>query len=91
MLKAATIRFGFVRLFFIVAFLINGAAMFANEPSVSFLVAFLTIAFVVWSIRCAKCGKSPFVKWVGTSRIGIPIPERKCSKCGQQLFVDQPE
>lgn len=91
MLKAATVRFRLFRPFFVVAFIANAAAMFASEPWVSFLVAFLTVAFVVWAVRCAKCGKSPFVKRVGTSRIGIPIPERTCSKCGQPLFGDQAE
>lgn len=88
MLKAAKVRFRFLRAFFAVAFIGNAAAQFANEPWVSFVVAFATITFVVWAIRCANCGKSPYVKWMGTSRIGIPVPELKCSKCGQHLFEE---
>lgn len=33
-------------------------------------------------IKCAKCGKSPYVLHRGPLRIGSPIPERKCSNCG---------
>jgi hypothetical protein len=90
MLRAVIIRFRFFRSFLIAGFVINGAALFFFKPFVSFVVAFLTLAFIVWCIRCVRCGKSPFVKWAGSSRIGIPIPERKCSKCGRDFFSDEP-
>lgn len=90
MQRDVIIRFKFFRSFLIVGFLINGTALFFYRPFISYLVAFLTLAWISWCIRCANCGKSPFIKWAGSARIGIPIPERKCSKCGRDFRSGEP-
>lgn len=90
MSRDVIIRFKFFRSLLIVAFLVNGAALFFYRPFVSFLVMCLTLAWLNWCIRCANCGKSPFIKWAGSARIGIPIPERKCSKCGRDFRSSEP-
>ena len=93
MQRDVIIRFKFFRSFFPVAFLLNAVAFFASfvlNPFFSFSGVALTLAWLAWCIRCANCGKSPFIKWAGTARIGIPIPECKCSKCGRDFRSSEP-
>jgi hypothetical protein len=80
----AVVRFRFFKSFFVVAFLVNGAALFVFRPLLSFIVAMATLAFIAWCIRCSNCGKSPYILWRGALRIGSAIPERTCSKCGHR-------
>lgn len=86
--KEVTVRFRFFRSFYVSVFLINAAALIFFKPFISFAAAFLAIAWIAWCIRCPTCDKSPFLKLVGSSPIGIPIPERKCSKCGRDFVTD---
>jgi transposase-like protein len=86
------VRFKFFRFFVVVAFFFNATAFFASfvfNPFISYAAAVLTLAWLTWCIQCAKCGKSPFVKWSGSLRIGIPIPESKCSKCGRYFLSNE--
>jgi hypothetical protein len=83
-----TIRLKFFRSFLVVGILVNMAAMFFFKPLVSYLVALLTLGFVAASIRCTRCGKSPYIKVRGEMRIGSPIPERICSRCGKNFMTD---
>lgn len=93
-MRDVIVRFKFFRSFVVGAFLLNAAAFFAafvfDNPFFSFAAAVLTLAWLSWCIRCANCGKSPFIKKIGTSLIGIPIPERKCSKCGRDFQSTEP-
>lgn len=94
MRQEVIVHFRFFRSLVVVAFLFNAAAFFASfvfNPFISFVAGVLTLAWVAWCIRCANCGKSPFIKWKGSLRIGIPIPERKCSKCGQDFRSREPQ
>lgn len=93
MQREVIVRFKFFRAFVVVAFLFNGAAFFAAfvfSPFIAYAAAVLTLAWFAWCIRCANCGKSPFVKRRGSLRIGMPIPERKCSKCGRDFLSGGP-
>lgn len=80
--SSVVVRIKFFRSFFLVGALANGAALFLFSPFIAFGVALLTLGFVANNIKCAKCGKSPYVLHRGSVRIGSPIPERKCSNCG---------
>lgn len=87
--REVIVRFKFFRSFVVVAFLFNAAAFFAAfvyNPFISYAASVLTLAWLAWSIRCPNCGKSPYVKRRGSLRIGVPIPESKCSHCGQELL-----
>lgn len=84
------VRFKFFRSFLVVAFVLNLGAFFFYKPFISYVAALLTVALIAWCIRCANCGKSPYIKWAGSLRIGIPIPERKCSKCGRDFLSGEP-
>ena len=86
---SVVIRFKFFRSFFVAGFLLNGAALFFFKPFVSYLVAFVTLVFIVACIRCPRCDKSPYIKLVGAMRIGSPIPERICSRCGKNFLTDE--
>jgi hypothetical protein len=93
MQRDVVVRFKFFRSFVGVAFLLNAAAFFASaiyNPFFSYGTVLLTLGWFGWCIRCANCGKSPFIKWAGAARIGIPIPERKCSKCGRDFRSTEP-
>jgi hypothetical protein len=79
---SVVVRVKFFRSFFLGGALANAAALFLFSPFVSFVVALLTLGVAATCIKCAKCGKSPYVLHQGSLRIGSPIPERKCSKCG---------
>lgn len=81
-ISSVVVRMKFFRSFFLVGALANGAALFFFSPFISFVVALLTLGFAANCIKCAKCGKSPYVLHRGSLRIGSPIPERKCSNCG---------
>lgn len=86
------VRFKCFRPFVVVSFLGNALAFLGafllNNPFISFAVSVLTLAWLSWCIRCPECGKSPFEKVAGSSRIGIPIPEYKCSRCGRSFLSD---
>lgn len=94
MQKEVIVRFKFFRSFVVVAFLFNAAGLLAafvfDNCFISFVAAFLTLAWLAWCIRCANCDKSPFIKRAGSLRIGIPIPERTCSKCGRDFRSSEP-
>jgi DNA-directed RNA polymerase subunit RPC12/RpoP len=90
MQRDVTIRLKFFRSILVVGFIVNGAALFFYRPFVSYLVVLLTLTWIASCIRCANCGKSPYVKQVGSSRIGIPVPELRCSKCGREFRADEP-
>jgi hypothetical protein len=89
MQKIAVIRLRFFRSFLILGWLANGAAMFFFHPFVSYMVGLLSLLFVISCIRCANCGKSPYILWKGRHRIGFPVPEVVCSKCGNNHLRDQ--
>ncbi len=48
---SVVVRFKFFRTFFVLGALVNGGALFFFKPFVSYLVAFLTLVFIVASIR----------------------------------------
>jgi hypothetical protein len=85
MSRDVIVRLKFFRSILITVFLANGAALFFDRPFASFLVAFLSLVWIIWCIRCATCGKSPFIRWVGRARVGVPVPEIKCSRCGREF------
>lgn len=94
MRRNVIVGFRFFRSFVIAAFLFNSVAFFASfvlNAFVSFAAALLTLAWLGWCIRCSNCGRSPFVKRRGALRIGIPIPERTCSKCGRDFLGPNPK
>lgn len=90
-MRTVVVRLRLFRYLSSVLFAANAAALLLRSPFASFLVAMLSLACVDWCIRCANCGKSPFVKWKGQLRIGIPLPERQCSKCGWDAARGQVE
>ena len=90
-MRTVVVRLRMFRALSSVLFAANAAALLFRSPLVSFVVAMLSLAFVDWSIRCANCGKSPFVKWKGRLRVGIPLPEQKCSRCGWDAVRGQVE
>lgn len=92
MQRDVIVRLKFFRSFLVVAFLFNAAAFFAAfvyTPFISYVAALVTLEWFVWCIRCVNCGGSPFIKRHGSLRIGIPIPERKCSKCGRDFLTGE--
>jgi len=84
--NSVVVRFRWFRSFLIAAFLLNGGALFFFNPGLSFLVAFLSVCGIVGCISCPRCGKSPYILKRGPLRIGSPIPERICSRCGQSMI-----
>ena len=92
MSRDVIVQFKCFRSFVVVSFLGNALAFLAafvfHNPFVAFVTAVLTLGWLSWCIRCIHCGKSPFIKVAGSTRIGIPIPEYKCSKCGRSFYDD---
>src|SRR5579862_5588399 len=82
------LRFRFFRSFLLIGFLVNAGAVFANRPFVSYIAAFSTLAFVAFCFRCARCGKSPYTLIRKYARIGSPVPERVCSRCGFNFLTE---
>lgn len=94
MQRDVIVRFKCFKSFVVVAFLVNSMAFFAAfslNVFILYVTTVLTLAYFTWCVRCATCGKSPFVKWVKSLRIGIPIPERRCSRCGRNYSRDAAE
>lgn len=79
------VRFRFLRWFALFGALLAGASVFAGTPMLTFLVALLWLATMSLFVRCPTCDKSPYVHTVGVLRMGSIIPERKCSKCGNDF------
>jgi hypothetical protein len=82
MTRHVVVRFRFFRSFLVVGALANGSAMFFWFPFFSYAVVLLTLGLVAMCFSCVTCGKSPFVLIRNSLRIGSPIPERVCSRCG---------
>ena len=86
--REVIVRFKFFRSFLVVAFLVNAAAFlaaFVYNAFISYVAALLTLAWFAWCVRCPNCSRSPYIKRRGSLRIGVPIPETKCSNCGRDL------
>lgn len=90
MIRFAVVRFKFLRSFFLTFAVLNGLVLFFVSPLISFAFSILTLALVAMCIRCPECGKSPYIIRSGSLRIGTPIPEGICSKCGH-TFSTRPD
>jgi hypothetical protein len=84
----SVVRFRFFRWYGAAIALLYGAALYLSfyagplAVMLSFLLVGLSLFFC---IACPRCGKSPYVLHRGGLRIGVPIPERVCSKCAHDM------
>jgi hypothetical protein len=90
MTRHVVVRFRFFRSFLVVGALANGGAMFFWFPFISYAVALLSLGLVAMCFSCVTCGKSPFILIRNSLRIGSPIPERICSRCGTDFTLVEP-
>jgi len=90
----AVVRFRFFRWYGVAIFLVYGAALYLSfyAGPLAVMLSFLAIGLSSFCIGCPRCGKSPYVVHRGPLRIGVPIPERVCSKCAHDMrATDQPQ
>jgi hypothetical protein len=84
----SVVRFRFFRWYGVATFFLYGAALYLSfyagplAVMLSFLLTGLSMSFC---IVCPRCGKSPYIVHRGEFRIGVPIPERVCSKCSNDM------
>jgi hypothetical protein len=89
----AVVRFRFFRWYGVAISLLYGAALYLSfyAGPLAVILSFLLIGLsMLFCIVCPRCGKSPYVLYRGGLRIGVPIPERVCSKCAHDAIAADP-